>query len=89
MKWAPRSLITRAVMVIGSSDGRRRYVSMSYMPGINSSPAGEEETPIDPYNNDLYMSRVTLTPATGAPTAKAAVSAAPASIQRSSRNSHP
>jgi len=49
------------LLIIHSSDGRRRFIPMSYMPGIRTSL--DEETPIDPYQNDLYMSRITLTPA--------------------------
>ena len=58
------------LLIIHSSDGRRRFISMSYMPGIKTSV--DEETPIDPYQNDLYMSRILLTPASGAPSVKAA-----------------
>jgi hypothetical protein len=42
--------------IIYSSDGRRRFIPMSYMPGIRTSL--DEETPNDPYQNDLYMSRI-------------------------------
>src|SRR5258708_23154700 len=36
------------------------------MPGTTTSPAGDEESAKDPYNNDLYASRVALGPASGA-----------------------
>jgi len=38
------------------------------MPGIRTST--DKETLADPYNNDLYMSRISLPPATFAPMAK-------------------
>ncbi len=56
------------LLVIGSSDGRRQFIPMSYMPGIRTST--DKETLADPYNNDLYMSRISLPPATAAPMAK-------------------
>ncbi len=56
--------------VVGSSDGRRRFVPMSYMPGVRSSPAGDREAPADPYQNDLYLSRVTLASKAGAAAVK-------------------
>jgi hypothetical protein len=56
------------LLVINSSDGRRTFVPMSYMPGIKTST--DNEILADPYNNDLYLSRITLPPATGAPTSK-------------------
>ncbi|MSV29195.1 MAG: hypothetical protein EXQ52_10715, partial [Bryobacterales bacterium] len=57
------------LLMIYSSDGRRRFLPMSYMPGIKTSV--EEETLIDPYQNDLYLSRIVLTPASGALSVKA------------------
>ena len=53
-------------LVIGSSDGRRQFHPMSYMPGIHTS-ANEEELSRDPYNNDLYVNRISLGPATAPP----------------------
>ena len=50
------------LVVINSSDGRRQYIPMSYMPGMATS--SDKERPNDPYNNDLYMSRIALAPAT-------------------------
>src|SRR5205085_4848333 len=58
------------LLVIGSSDGRRQFIPMSYMPGIQTST--DKETLADPYNNDLYMSRIALPPASGAPAVKPA-----------------
>src|SRR5205085_12662312 len=57
------------LLVIGSSDGRRQFIPMSYMPGIRTST--DNEILADPYNNDLYMSAIALPPATATPTAKA------------------
>ncbi len=58
------------LLMIHSSDGRRRFINMSYMPGIKTSI--EEETLNDPYQNDLYMSRIMLGPASGPPSVKPA-----------------
>jgi hypothetical protein len=68
----PALVSTKAgeLVMIYSSDGRRQYIPMSYMPGIKVST--DKETLQDPYQNDLYMSRVTLTPASTAPSTKAA-----------------
>jgi hypothetical protein len=57
------SLKPGELTVINSSDGRRQYVPMSYMPGAKTSQ--EQETPNDPYQNDLYMTRITLPAAPG------------------------
>ena len=51
------------LLAINSSDGRRQYVAMAYMPGAVS--ATEKEVAADPYNNDLYMHRISLGPASG------------------------
>jgi hypothetical protein len=68
----PALVSTKAgeIALIHSSDGRRVYVPMSYMPGAKTSQ--EEEAMVDPYQNDLYMSRITLAPASGAIPAKPA-----------------
>ncbi|MBI3693274.1 MAG: hypothetical protein HY238_00325, partial [Acidobacteria bacterium] len=52
------------LLVIGSSDGRRQFRAMSYMPGIHTST--EEEVVDDPYQNDLYLNRLALAPAAAA-----------------------
>jgi hypothetical protein len=72
----PALVSTKAgeLALIHSSDGRRVYVPMSYMPGAKTSQ--EEETAVDPYQNDLYMSRITLAPAAGAVSAKPATAVA-------------
>ena len=62
------------LIVVHSSDGRRQYTPMSYMPGMKTS--ADSETLTDPYQNDLYMSRITLTAASGAPATKPAGAAA-------------
>ncbi|HTM48915.1 MAG TPA: hypothetical protein VL285_09555 [Bryobacteraceae bacterium] len=64
------------LVVINSSDGRRQFTAMSYMPGIKTST--DPETPKDPYNNDLYMTRVSLPPASAAAAFKAGAPAPPA-----------
>jgi hypothetical protein len=68
----PALVSTKAgeIAVIHSSDGRRQYIPMSYMPGTKTSQ--EQESLADPYQNDLYMSRITLAPAVGAPSTRAA-----------------
>jgi hypothetical protein len=66
------------LLVIDSSDGRRQFHSFSYMPGMRTSR--EEEKAEDPYNNDLYMSRIDLGPAGGSPAAKPAAAAATAGM---------
>ena len=58
------------LLLIHSSDGRRRFIPMSYYPGLKTLP--DEEVLTDPYQNDLYMSRVSLGPASGVPAAKPA-----------------
>ena len=40
-----------------SSDGRRQYRAMSFMPGMKTAAAQETETPDDPFQNDLYPHR--------------------------------
>ncbi|PYT14614.1 MAG: hypothetical protein DMG59_16700 [Acidobacteria bacterium] len=64
-------------LVLGSSDGRRQFHTMSYMPGTRTS-GNEEEVSKDPYNNDLYANHVSLGPA-AAPPATKTVSASAAS----------
>jgi len=58
------------VLVIGSSDGRREFRAISYMPGIHT--LGPDELPVDPYSNDLYASHVSLGSASAPPAAKSA-----------------
>jgi hypothetical protein len=57
------------LLVINSSDGRRQFTPMQYMPGMKVFP---KETMTDPYNNDLYMTRLAMAPASAAPAAKPA-----------------
>ena len=59
-------------MVIGSSDGRRQFRPLSFMPGMQTSPATETETLDDPFQNDLYAHHVVLGPAAGMPATQAA-----------------
>ena len=68
------------LLVIGSSDGRRQYHAISYMPGVRTSPETDTETPADPYQNDLWMSRVTLPAAAAAPTGRQAAAPAVAGL---------
>lgn len=63
------------LLVVHSSDGRRQFIPMSYMPGIKTST--DKETLSDPYQNDLYLSRVTLPSATGPAVVKAGKGAGP------------
>ena len=51
------------LLAINSSDGRRQYIPMAYMPGMATST--EKEVAVDPFNNDLYMNRISLAPASG------------------------
>jgi hypothetical protein len=60
------------LLVLGSSDGRRQFHPITYMPGMRTSPEGDEEVPKDPYNDDLYASRVSLGPASAPPATKMA-----------------
>lgn len=46
--------------LIGSSDGRRRFRPVAPM---TSGPQAAGFDPADPFNNDLYMSHIALTPA--------------------------
>ncbi|HWZ34178.1 MAG TPA: hypothetical protein VNX18_22725 [Bryobacteraceae bacterium] len=62
-------------LVIGSSDARREYHAISYMPGAQTS--GPNELPKDPYSNDLYANQAALGPASGPPSAK---NAAPSEV---------
>ncbi len=57
------SLQPGELLVIGASDGRRQFHPMAYLPGFRTSPPGDTDVTIDPYQNDLYLSRVTLGPA--------------------------
>lgn len=57
------STVAGELLVIGSTDGRRQYLPMSYMPGIKTST--DNETLQDPYQNDLYLNRITLPAANG------------------------
>jgi hypothetical protein len=69
------------LLVLGSSDGRRQFHPISYMAGTRTSPAEDgDEFPKDPYNNDLYASRVSLGPASGTPATKSVAIAAPSSL---------
>ena len=72
------------ILLINSSDGRRRFVSMSYMPGIKTS--AEEETLTDPYQNDLYATSIVLGPAAGAPSVKPAAALAAATLDPRDRD---
>jgi len=56
------------VLVIGSSDGRREFRAISYMPGIHT--LGPDELPKDPYSNDLFANHVSLGSASAPPAAK-------------------
>src|SRR5262249_44873491 len=56
------------LIVIHSSDGRRQFIPMTYMPGMKTS--ADEEALTDPYQNDLYMSHVALNAAAPPPAAK-------------------
>jgi len=55
------------LLVLGSADGRRQFHGVSYLPGQRTTPADDEELTVDPYNNDLYASRISLGAASGAP----------------------
>jgi hypothetical protein len=55
-------------LVVGSSDARREYHAISYMPGAQTS--GPNELPKDPYSNDLYANLASLGAASGPPAAK-------------------
>jgi hypothetical protein len=55
-------------LVIGSSDGRREFRAISYMPGIHT--LGPDELPVDPYSNDLFASHVSLGSASAPPATK-------------------
>lgn len=55
------------LLVLGSSDGRRQFHALSYLPGQRTSQAGDDELTSDPYNNDLYGNRISLGAASGAP----------------------
>ena len=70
------------LLVIHSSDGRRQFHPMTYMPGMKTLP--DEELTTDPYQNDLYLSRVWLGPASGAAAVKTVTPAVAASAD--SRN---
>jgi hypothetical protein len=65
------------LLVLGSSDGRRIFHPMTYFPGIHTSPPEDQEIPKDPYNNDLYSSRISLAPASAPLATK---SAAPVTV---------
>lgn len=58
------------LLVLGSSDGRRRFHAMTYLPGQRTLPQQDSELTTDPYNNDLYCSRVFLGAASSAPVTK-------------------
>ncbi|HEY3839065.1 MAG TPA: DUF3604 domain-containing protein, partial [Bryobacteraceae bacterium] len=60
------------LLIVGSSDGRRQYHAMSYMPGMKTSPDDETELVDDPFQNDLYLHQVVLGPASGMPSTKPA-----------------
>jgi hypothetical protein len=62
------------LLVIHSSDGRRQFIPITYLPGMKTFT--DDELPTDPYQNDLYMSHVSLGPASGA----VAVKPAPAAV---------
>lgn len=66
------------LLIVGSSDGRRHFTPMSYMPGIQTSQ--EPETPTDPYQNDLYMSALRFPAATAPVQAKAATAVSAGSM---------
>ena len=53
------------LLVLNSSDGRREFKPMTHTPGLKTMP--EDELTTDPYQNDLFMSRVALGPAAAAP----------------------
>lgn len=61
--------------LINSSDQRRTFFPMSYMPGIKTST--DNEVLDDPYNNDLWISRVTLPAGSGQLTSRAAAAGNP------------
>lgn len=58
------------LLIINSSDARRQYRPLSYMPGMKTS--AETELSNDPFQNDLYMHRVALGPAGAMPASKPA-----------------
>ncbi|MCL5745530.1 MAG: hypothetical protein M1541_16670, partial [Acidobacteria bacterium] len=62
------------LLVINSSDGRRQYRPLSYMPGMKTSP--ETEIADDPFQNDLYLHRIALGPAGAMPASKPAAAVA-------------
>ncbi len=68
------------LLVLGSSDGRRQFQSMTFFPGQRTSPQPDEELSKDPYNNDLYANRVTLEPASVPPATKSVAIAAPSGL---------
>jgi hypothetical protein len=59
------------LIAIYSCDGRREFHEMAYMPGVRTFP---NETTVDPYQNDLFASRILLGPAT-APSVKPSTAA--------------
>lgn len=65
------------LLVLNSSDSRREFHQMAYMPGLKSFP---DEMPKDPYQNDLFMSRIAMGPAAGAPATKPVSPAASSGI---------
>lgn len=58
------------LFLLGSSDGRRQFHALSYLPGQKTSPAEDSELTSDPYNNDLYGNRISLGPASAPPATK-------------------
>jgi hypothetical protein len=58
------------VLVVGSSDARREYHPISYLPGQQTSGPGE--LTVDPYSNDLYASHASLGSAPAPPASKSA-----------------
>ena len=74
----PALVATKAgeLLVLGSSDGRRQFHPLSFLPGMRTMPVEDSELPKDPYNNDLYVNHVSLGPAAGAPATKSVVVAA-------------
>jgi hypothetical protein len=70
------SVKTGELLVLGSSDGRRQFRPITYMPGIRTLPVTDEEMPKDPYNNDLYASRVAMGPASAPPATRSVALAA-------------